>query len=316
MLKIKKLRLKNYAGFRDTEFDFTRTDGTFKPICLFFGPNGCGKSTGLRAIEMLGQAKQFIGRENDLVFRKMTYHTDYDPTLPHFAEYQEEMTIEGVFDLDGVEKLVVITSKGVETNELEGFRNAIWINADDQMNMKKFQIPADRIDLFLAMAEAIYGYPVSIGKGVETFEKGWDGRKDTYEKFTDGSIGGERITFYQDFVLDKGSEKVHFKSMSDGERKIATLLRSLCDPAMMDRSDIVLIDNVEMHAYMERHAPMILKLIECFPTKQFIVTSHSPILVGVDLPLLGIQCPSFVGKRFGNDCLIDVAMLKGLQFKA
>lgn len=315
MLKIKKLILKNYTGYKDAEFDFARPDGTYKPICLFYGPNGCGKSTGLRAIEMLGQAKQFVGRENDLVFRKMTYHPDYDPTLPHFAEYQEEMRVEGLFDADGVEKRVVVTSQGVEVNELEGFRNCIWIDADNQMNMKKFQIPSERIDLFLEMAEAIYGYPVSLGKPVETFEKGWDGREDTYENFVNGTVGGERVTFYQDFVLDKGSEKVHFKSMSDGERKIATLLRSLCDPAMMDRSDIVLIDNIEMHAYMERHAPMILKLIECFPTKQFIVTSHSPILVGVNNPKLGIYVPSFVGNRFGNDCLFDVAQVKGMQLR-
>lgn len=315
MLKIKSLKLKNYAGFREVEFDFTRPDGTYKPICLFFGPNGCGKSTGLRAIEMLGQAKQFVGRDNDLVFRKMTYHPDYDPTLPHFAEYQEEMRIEGVFDLDGTEKKVVLTTKGVETNDLTGFRNAIWINADDQMNMKKFQIPSERIELFLEMANAIYGYPASISKAVETFEHGWDGRKETHEKFATGDVPGERVTFYQDFVLDKGSEKVHFKSMSDGERKIATLLRSLCDPSMMDRSDIVLIDNIEMHAYMERHAPMILKLIECFPEKQFIVTSHSPILVGVNSPSLGIHVPSFVGQRFGNDCLFDVSMMKGMQIR-
>jgi hypothetical protein len=47
MLKIKKLKLKNYSGFKEeTSFSFTRKDGTFKPINVFYGPNGCGKSTG------------------------------------------------------------------------------------------------------------------------------------------------------------------------------------------------------------------------------------------------------------------------------
>lgn len=314
MLRIKKLILIQYAGYRHVEFDFTRPDKTYKPICLFFGANGCGKSTALRAIELLGQAKQYAGRENDLIFRKMTYHPDYDPTLPHFTKYKESMRIEGIFDFNGEEKRVVVTSEGVETNELEGFRNAVWINADDQMNMKKFQIPSERINLFLEMAEAIYGYKVSLGKPVDTFEKHWDGKESTHNKFLDGTIGGEHIVFYQDFILDKGAEKVHFKSMSDGERKIATLLRSLCDPAMMDSGDIVLIDNLEMHAYMERHAPMVINLLKCFPDKQFIVTSHSPVLVGMDNRSLGIHVPSFVGDRYGKDCLFDVSKVKGLQF--
>lgn len=313
MLKIKKLLLQNYTGYKDVEFDFTREEGAYKPICMFFGPNGCGKSTGLRAIETLGQAKQFAGRESDLLFRKMTYHPNYDPTLPHFAEYQATMRIEGVFDAEGVEKRVVVTSNGVEINELEGFRNVAWIAADDPMNMKKFQIPGERSDLFLKIAEAIYGYKVSLGKAVQTFEKGWDGRKATYDQFVNGTVLGEKIVFYQDFTLDKGAEIVHFKSMSDGERKIATVLRMLCDPAMMDKSDIVLIDNIEMHAYMRRHAPMVKSLVECFPTKQFIVTSHSPILVGMDDSELGIHVDSFVGKTYGNDCLFDVAAMKGLK---
>lgn len=281
MLKIKSLTLTNYAGYRKAHFEFNRSDNTYKPVCLLFGPNGCGKSTALRAIEMLGQSRQFMGRENDLIFRKMTYHPDYDPTLPHFAKYEEEMRIEGVFETDDGDKAVIVTSKGVEVNELDSFRNIAWIDADNPMNMKKFQIPAERSDLFLEMAETIYGYDVSLGKKVETFEKGWDGRKETHQQFFDGTATGEKVGFYQDFIIDKGSEKVHFKSMSDGERKIATLLRSLCDPGLMDKSDIVLIDNIEMHAYMERHAPMIMKLIDCFPTKQFIATSHSPILIGM-----------------------------------
>jgi len=58
MLKIKSLFLRNYAGFQDPcLFDFTRADGSFKPVNMFFGPNGCGKSTGLNAIGLLGRSK-------------------------------------------------------------------------------------------------------------------------------------------------------------------------------------------------------------------------------------------------------------------
>lgn len=309
MLKIKKLTLKNYAGFRSAEFDFCRPDGSFKPVNMFFGPNGCGKSTALQAINILCQARMYVGRQSDLIFRKLTFHPDYDPTLPHFAKYADEMRLEGVFDLCGVEKKVIIsTTNGVEQNDLQQFSNVVFIDADHPMNMKKFQIPADRIEVFKDVARAVYGYEVSLEKTVETYESSWDGRKDSYEKF---KTDEKKVVFYQDFILDKGDVKVHFKSMSDGERKIATLLRSLCDPTTIDRSDIVLIDNVEMHVYMARHGKMIKKILESFPTKQFIMTSHSPILIGVNDQDLGIFIQSYVGTSYGPDCLFDVMNIKG-----
>ena len=309
MLKIKKLILKNYAGFRSAEFDFTRPDGSFKPINLFFGPNGCGKSTALQAINVLCQAKAYVGRENDLIFRKLTFHPDYDPTLPHFAKYVDEMRIEGIFDLDGEEQKVIIsTTNGVERNDLLKFSNVVFVDADHPMNMKKFQIPEERIDVFTDIAKAVYGYDVSLGKPVETFENSWDGREDTYNNLKNDK---KKVVFYQDFILDKGDVKVHFKSMSDGERKIATLLRSLCDPTQIDRSDIVLIDNLEMHVFVSRHAKMVKKLIEVFPSKQFIVTSHSAVLVGANDPDLKIYIPSYVGVTYGNDCLFDIPKIKG-----
>ena len=36
-----------------------------------------------------------------------------------------------------------------------------------------------------------------------------------------------------------------------------------------------------MHVYMERHVKMINKILSMFPNKQFIMTTHSPVLVGV-----------------------------------
>jgi predicted ATPase len=316
MLKIKKLLLKNYAGYKEATFDFVREDGSFKPLAAFYGPNGCGKSSCLDAINLLGQAKQYIGRSSDLLFRKMTYHIDYDPTLPHFAEYAETMRIEGTFDFNGAEKVVIVTSSGVERNDLEGFGNIVYINADHPMNMKKFQIPGERIDLFLEIANEVYGYKSSVGKPVQTYEKGWDGSEASYSDY-DSKPEGESYVFYQDMILNKEEEgvKVHFKSMSDGERKIATVLRNLCDPVVIDRSDIILIDNTEMHVYMERHAPMIAKILSCFPTKQFIITTHSPILVGMNSPAMGIVVPSFIGDRYGQDCLFNVPKIKAAYAK-
>ena len=54
MIKLKKIRLKNYCGYKDFELDLTDGDGDgIKTWAMFFGPNGTFKSTFLRAVESL-----------------------------------------------------------------------------------------------------------------------------------------------------------------------------------------------------------------------------------------------------------------------
>ena len=83
MLKIKSLELSNYSGFENKSvFNFANKDGSYKKINVFYGPNGCGKSTGLNAIAVLSRAKMYAKRTDDdenLLLRKMQFHPDYDP---------------------------------------------------------------------------------------------------------------------------------------------------------------------------------------------------------------------------------------------
>lgn len=329
MLKIKSLSLKNYAGFKEHSFfDFTK-DNSFKPINMFFGPNGCGKSTGLQAIAVLSRGKAYAKRnpnENNLLLRKMQFHPDYDPNYSGFTKYNDEMEVIGTF-WDGTKDLIVhIKNDDVIRNDLysRGQDNCVFIDADHPINMSKFQIPNERINLFLDLATTIYGYKCSVEKAVsatgvdsgnnslkKTLKLYVDNidnikepstttmsRQEVYETITDG-VENEKDAFYQDFVIEKGDVKVHYKSMSAGEKKIATLLRSLCDPVLIDKSDIVMVDNIEMHVYFKRHTKMIDKLLQAFPDKQFIVTSHSGIMI------------DHVKKTYGEDCLFDIPIIKG-----
>jgi predicted ATP-binding protein involved in virulence len=112
-------------------------------------------------------------------------------------------------------------------------------------------------DRFLEMAKVVYEFDCYFDKEVEDKNK----------------------RYFTDFVINKWGTKVHFKSMSDGERKIATLLAGLCDETYMSTVDIVLVDNIEMHIYFKRHSAMIDKLLECFPDKQILATTHSGVLI-------------------------------------
>jgi len=51
-IKVKSLRLQDYKGFEDYTFDFSTKNGCQKFAC-FFGPNGCGKTTALEAIQLV-----------------------------------------------------------------------------------------------------------------------------------------------------------------------------------------------------------------------------------------------------------------------
>jgi len=289
-MKIKSLTLKNFCGYEDAHFDFLRKDGTPKPVCAFYGPNGCGKSTALEAIEMLGNIRRYMDRENDLLFRKLEYHSDYDPSLPHYQSSEKKMTMSACFvDEDGREYTNTMTSEGAEEgSEFDGILSAeltdsyvtCFIDADNQINVQKFQLPDVAKKDFLDIATVVYGYTPTVDKSIFTIED------------------DEEILFWQDLIIEKGKTKVHYKRMSAGEKKIATLLRSICNPYTTRDSEVLLVDNIEMHVYFERHGKMMDKILEICPGKQFIVTSHSGDML------------KHIGENYGEDCLFNVPEIK------
>ena len=145
----------------------------------------------------------------------------------------------------------------------------MYVDADNPMNMQKFQLNAKYKEQFLDFARAVYGFECEIPDAKTNMHKELD------------PITGEWTTFYLDFVITKfGNTKVHFKRMSAGEKKIATMLRTLFNQAYDNKdAGIILIDNVELHVYFRRHMTLINKLEEYFPDRQFISTTHSPIII-------------------------------------
>ena len=274
--KIKSLHLKNYCGYLDTKLDFTDS-GDIKPLALFFGANGVGKSSILNAINLLGNAYQYENKDSSLSFRRLTYSTNYDPSYTELQyEYAKEegnddipdskkMRLTGVFELDGEERTVILTSDGVEVNELPRNHNghSYYIDADNPMNMRRFQLENnDYADLFLELAEVVYNFPCYFDKSIKVEDD-----------------EGNEIEMITDFVIEKWGTHVHYKSMSDGEKKIAGLLRKLCNEEYMQAHDMIEIDNSVMHIYFKRHKRLVDLLIEKFPNKQFLMTTHSGILI-------------------------------------
>lgn len=292
---LKRLELENYCGFEKLNLDFK------KNVSILYGQNGNGKSTILNAISKLSNPWRFMGnRSPDLIFRKLTFNEEYDPTYSELSLPDKKLEMSGIFN-DGVKDFTTkITStpnwhlhsdefkkeikeknlsykdvylknklSTVETstdlkkkNYSQGY--SFFTDADNPMEMRRFQIDSKYKDQFLDFTKAVYGMETYLDKIVE-----------------EESPNGEKIIFYTDFIIDKHyrGTKVHFKSFSAGEAKIATLLSSVFSSLHNDNTDIYLIDNLSMHIYYKRHGILIDKLLEHFPNKQIIATDHSGVLI-------------------------------------
>jgi len=300
MVKLKKLHLKNYCGYRDAVFDFTDVTGVPKHLACFFGPNGSGKSTMLEAIHLLASAHRFFEKDTSLLFCRKTFNPDYDPAKTEYTlnyvlnssfateEFKlkilnglEDMRIEGSFVTDQGDKNVVITTSGVKLNELSDkqMSYSYFIDADHPMNTNKFQLPTGLEEQFIDLSKTVYGFDCYLGDPVNDIDK-------------TGEI------YFTDFIIEKLGVKVHYGNMSGGEKKLATLLRHLCNPLYIDNFDIIILDSIEKEVYFARHAPMIDKLLAIFPQKQFFIATHSPILVGLQDTERGIFISPYLPKEF------------------
>ena len=319
MVTIKKLSVQNFCGYEDLSFDFSDGAGV-RPISVFYGPNGIGKSSILTAINMAANASHYEMRDNSMLFRKFAFHVDYDPTYSSFSPTDRVMTVDATFLVGGDEKAVklkydpaIVDPKtdmplkghefnGVEVNELpkerDGARQFDWacfLDADHPMNMQKFQIQKEAKDQFLDICEAVFGYPCSVENEVEERDSG----------------SGKLLTYCTDFIINKSIDyggrqvRVHFKRMSAGEKKIATMVAGLCNPFHIIDFDLFLIDNIEMHIYKDRHTRLIDKLREHFGDKQILATTHSPVLVGLE--------GHFDGYLPKEDCFDILEMKRGVS---
>jgi len=284
MIKLKEIKLVNYCGYKDFKLNLMDNDKLKKWIILY-GQNGTGKSNFIRAVSLLSSPKQFTKKKNILTFRKLKYHHDYIFGAETMYDEVNELKMEATFIANKEEKKVVLEDNikgviyagrkvdekkgeisGVKINQLQpNEQGVVFIDADCRNMMQKFQIISDLIVPFCEFSSAVYGCKCYCPEGSRVVDHG--------------------IEYCIDFIIEKrNGTKVHYKRFSDGEKKIATLISSLFKRVYKDSpdkedKDIVLIDNIAQHIYYLRHMSLIEKINEYFPDKQFIATTHSPVII-------------------------------------
>ncbi len=93
----------------------------------------------------------------------------------------------------------------------------------------------------------------------------------------------------REFMFDMSGVEVPFRGLSDGFRAylgwIGDMLFHLCMGApkgskLTDNKGVVLIDEIDLHLHPEWQRLVLPKLSAVLPNIQFIVTTHSPLVVG------------------------------------
>lgn len=93
----------------------------------------------------------------------------------------------------------------------------------------------------------------------------------------------------EEYVFERGGLKVPFPAMSDGYRAylgwIGDLLYHVCTTCpsgkkLMENRGIVMVDEIDLHLHPKWQMSVLPTLANALPNIQFIVTSHSPLIVG------------------------------------
>ena len=301
MLFLTKLHLENFCNYEHHTFDFRKPDGKPHRYICFFGPNGIGKTTLLEAVSLL-TANQ-IGRDPEYVkrsMRKYVRNPDYNPSYEKISGHTykndfidghednlPEMIIEGTYDLDGTPYVVRMNQDGFVRNDLapEGNGPGPWgddhlfyrqrvahfITSDSDLSMSKFQLRKEQSKTFEGITSSIMRYPT--------------------ECIAPSGIVPIDRDYCTDFIIHKGQHKIHYKRMSAGERKISKSFSQLLnlvyelghpdpgEPVMEGWPRLLLIDNIEMHIYYDRHVDMVECMKQHFNDQQIFATTHSGILI-------------------------------------
>lgn len=225
-------------------------------------------TTGIDAVRMAANPRVFArGADqtdrHSLLMRKFVHDVEYVPGIDSVKKFgkKNDMLIEVTFATDEGDRVVQLDNFGLRSSELpettmkDGY--AFWADADNPGKNYTFKINAENARTFLEVCEEVYGYECVLASPVKS----------------------QDIVEYTDFIIRKGDIRVHYKRMSAGERKIATLISDLCQPHLTAGKDIMLIDNVEMHVYWKRHKRMVDKLRACFAGKQLLCTTHSSVVI-------------------------------------
>jgi energy-coupling factor transporter ATP-binding protein EcfA2 len=284
-IRIKSIRLENFQVFEDHIFDFSTANGCKQFIC-FFGPNGCGKTTILQAIEnIMASYEGYKPERLRALLGSSVRHIDGSTTAMYgengnFLIAAQFETSIGNYEIRLNKNGFIRESLDGPTNHLQqkqdkdgkyyilydhpqlikGIIRRLVFAARFDQELHQFQLPRDKWVIFKDLFESVTGF--EIREKLDIFSA------------SDDPVQAKLLKEYiLGFEVIKPHEIISHKECSAGERKIiksfSTLLSKDYNP------QIILIDNIAMHVESGRHLNLIDSIKRCFPNSQIFSTTHS-----------------------------------------
>lgn len=311
-MKLKRITLNNFKSFKEETIDFD------KNLTVIVGENGAGKSSVLDAITIIlswivAKIKNPRGFGRDIEeeqkrkYSKFTHieaifnatglinvntsrpksalrTSEFDEYLQDIREkieQTEENTSVPVFVKYGVRRAVVDIPLKIKKSHIfdllatydeslkgdANFRNFFeWFrNREDLENERYRENPKTFIE-----------------------DRELNAVKETISKFIPGFKNLRVKRNPLRMVVDKDDKEFAVNQLSDGEKTYIALIGDLCrrlvlanptleNPLMGE--GIVLIDEIDLHLHPQWQTEIAEKLCNTFPNIQFIVTTHSPLVI-------------------------------------
>lgn len=294
---IDSLSLRNFRGFRELELDLRRQ------LTVLIGVNGSGKSTVVHALRVLprfltGGLKQFFWAA-DVRRGEEWLELETRSAKPPFHRLRY-----GVF-----EGIAVLES--LPTDYTEAWAPTVLCLGSDR----------NRLVEPVAAAGQNSPSPTHFEHAEHWFR--WREDLENQERvrtrdfsYEDGALGLVRGALESlvphlknvrveredrpgasSLVFDKSGEAFSADMLSDGEKslvvfgvEIVKYIATLRDEASLpDRKPTIVIDEVELHLHPTWQRVVVPRLLEAFPNCQFVITTHSPQVIGsVDVESLFI----------------------------
>lgn len=327
-MKIKKIYLKNFKGIADLEIDLD------SKTTIFFGVNGVGKSSLLRAIDLLyaqiisevakikklanieydeikfGKTRALIkadfefedsecksyhrwisraeGRKyNGVALRELAEHfralyieDDYEDEDGNWITVDDRKNMP-IFVNYGVHRLVLDVplrvSKKITFKKINAFDKAIESKIDFRTLFRWFREQED-----MELEEKVRNDAGYVNKSLAAVKTAMLAMLDG---FTDIRIERNPLAM----KVCKEGMNLTINQLSDGEKCTIALFGDLArrmamaNPSLenpLEGTGVVLIDEIELHMHPSWQRKVINVLKKTFPNIQFIITTHSPQVLG------------------------------------
>ncbi len=308
-MKIKKIKIEHFAGFDSNEIELNNKSA------VFFGKNGSGKSSMLKAINIVFSRinKEFnvksIKFEESLINKLYessaisldvslddeVYELKYSISKYKKENIKFENEEYRVF-VDFKDKLVKNWQKNKDVYVFYGLnRKILNSKVKNNYDYKKYtniidcNVEFDNLFYWIKDAEDYQNNLIVKNKDFNYKDKNLEAVKNAISIFFN-----EKVSVYIERQANidlcfKFKDKVlSYGELSDGEKTVISLFgdiaRRLCDANTslqnpLDGKGIIVIDEIEQHLHPSWQRQILKKLHKIFPNIQFIITTHSPIII-------------------------------------